>query len=91
MFSKSQGSRRERDFCSLNLRVRDENEIFSRGRARKNESKSCEIERSRYALMPVYVDLGGYGTGSGNKLHKVVDPVVINYLLTSSEFLLIFY
>ena len=26
--SKSQSSRRERDFCSLNLRVRDENEIF---------------------------------------------------------------
>ena len=26
--SQSQGSRREREFCSLNLRVRDENEIF---------------------------------------------------------------
>ena len=26
--SQSQGSRRERDFCSLNLRVRDENENF---------------------------------------------------------------
>ena len=28
LLSKSQSSRRERDFCSLNLRVRDENEIF---------------------------------------------------------------
>ena len=27
--SQSQGSRQERDFCSLNLRVRDENEIFA--------------------------------------------------------------
>ena len=27
--SQSQGSRREREFCSLNLRVRDENEICS--------------------------------------------------------------
>ena len=26
--SQSQGSRREREFCSLSLRVRDENEIF---------------------------------------------------------------
>ena len=28
LLSKSQSSRRERDFCSLNLRVWDENEIF---------------------------------------------------------------
>lgn len=27
-FSQSQGSRREREFCSRNLRVRDKNEIF---------------------------------------------------------------
>ena len=39
LLSKSQSSRRERDFCSLNLRVRDESEIFSFKVSRSSEKK----------------------------------------------------
>ena len=53
--SQSQGSRQERDFCSLNLRVRDENEIFfwtsqSSRRERDIFFQSLEVEREKINL-----------------------------------------
>ena len=55
-YSQSQGSRREREFSSLNLRVRDENEIFSHHlRVREKMdlilTRIREIEKSCYALL----------------------------------------
>ena len=55
LFSKSQSSRQEQDFCSLNLRVRDENEIFfwtsqSSRRERDIFFQSLEVEREKMNL-----------------------------------------
>ena len=55
LVSKSRSSRRERNFCSLNLRVRDENEIFfwtsqSSRRERDIFFQSLEVEREKMNL-----------------------------------------
>ena len=85
--SQSQGSRREREFCSLNLRVRDESEIFSFKVSRSSEkqmnqnlARSREIKRSRYALAQVdfvvFHEYGKYQFGTSKGHFRCLDALV---------------